>query len=224
MDANLPILLVSWLVATSQVDQLRELVAAPPIRADVRFAQSSPRHGSEHAADYFDLTSILEEEAFIAACREAALKPRARVLVRDHQLGFERMVGALNQYELRSTVLYSAVSYDTDPEWALGALTDLSALTQVELFALDLFCDVEGSWDFFAHQAREDEFEPADLEQLCKRFPVLLTADLRPANAREVMSFPDAKGLLLACDTLAPRVPAERHVLSLEKIASIVAL
>ena len=224
MDANSPILLVSGLVDARRVYLLRELVAASSIHADVRFAQSPPRHGGEHAADLLDLTSILDEEAFVAACREASSEPRARVLVRDHQLGFPRMVEALNQYELQSTVLCVSISYDTDPAWALGALTDLSALTQVELFALDLFCDVEGSWDFFARQTREDEFGSADLQQLCERFPVLLTADLRPDNAREVASFSGTKGLLLACDTLEPRVPAERHVVSLEEITSILAL
>lgn len=224
MDASSPILLVSGLVDASHVYRLRALVTASPIHADVRFAQSPPCHGGEHAADLLDLTSILDEEAFVAACREASSEPRARVLVRDHQLGFKRMVEALNQYELQSTVLCFSISYDTDPAWALGALTDLSALTHVELFALDLFCDVEGSWDLFAHHTREDEFGPTDLQQLCERFPVLLTADLRPDNAREAASFPGTKGLLLACDALVPRVPAERHVLSLEEIASILSL
>jgi hypothetical protein len=224
MDASLPILLISGLVDASQVDRLRAVTASSSIHADVRFAQSPPRLAGEHAEELLDLTSILDEEAFVAACREATSGPRARVLVRDHQLGFTRMLEALNQYELQSTVLYSAISYDTDPAWALGALTDLSALTQVEFFALDLFCDVEDSWDFFAHRTREDEFEPVDLQRLCERFPVLLTVDLRADNAREVMSFPGVKGLLLACDALAPRVPAERHVLSLEDITSILAL
>ncbi len=224
MDTSLPIFLVSGLVEPSQVDWLSAFVAASAIHAEVSFAQSPPRHVGEHAVDYLDLTSILDEEAFAAACRDASLGPRARVLVRDHQLGFRRMVEALNQYELQSIVLCSAISYDTDPAWALGALTDLSALTQVEFFALDLFCDVEDSWDFFAHRTREDEFEPVDLQRLCERFPVLLTADLRPGNAREVASFPGAKGLLLACEALAPRIPAERHVLSLEESASILAL
>lgn len=224
MSTESPILLVSGLVEAGQVESLRALVVASTIHADVRFAQATPRRGSELVADLLDLTAIFDEDAFVAACREASLGPSPRVLVRDHQLGFKRMVEALNQHELHSTVLCFAISYDTDPSWALGALTELSAATQVDLFALDLFCDVESSWDLFAHQTGEDEFEPADLQQLCERFPVLLTADVRSDNAREVAGFPGAKGLLLACDALRPRAPAERHVLSVEEIESILAL
>jgi hypothetical protein len=142
--------------------------------------------------------------------------------VRDHQLGFKRMVEALNQENLRSIVLYTAISYDTDPAWVLGALTDLSSLTQVDMFALDIFCEVEDSWDFFTHRTGEDEFGPLELRQICEQFPVLITTDLRADNVLEVAFFPNAKGILLACNALTPRVPAERHVIPFETIKSII--
>ncbi|AUX38548.1 uncharacterized protein SOCE836_107950 [Sorangium cellulosum] len=82
----------------------------------------------------------------------------------------------------------------------------------VEWFVLDLFCDVEDSWNVL-RCAADDEFGPSDLQQLCDQFPVVLSADIKQENLVEIASFSGACGVLLACDELKPVLPPERHTL-----------
>src|SRR5919202_1156172 len=155
-----PIVLVTGLADGAHVTALRAMADASARSGSLLLA-AAPE--VEARAECLDLTAILDEHAFIEACRHAA--PEQLVLVRDHQLGFERMAGALADRGLRCVVLDANISYEVDPSWVESRLAELTAQARVELWALDLFCDVERAWDFLLHQTQEGEFGEADLRE-----------------------------------------------------------
>jgi hypothetical protein len=204
-----PVVLVSGLVTAAHAEDLRSLAASAGRK--INLASPLTSGGDRRTeTDCMDLTAIVDTDAVGPACRAGATLGQL-VLVRDHQLGFQSVVTALNDLSLRCIVLYPHISYDVDVSWVLGSLDELSSLVRVEYFALDLFCDIERSWEVFL-SAHGDEFDARDLQHVCERFPSLLSADVGSVNVLEIASFPGARGIFLICDELDPRVPLECHV------------
>jgi hypothetical protein len=214
-----PAVLVSGLVTAAHAESLHSL-AAFACRKIILASPPTSGRDRRTESDCLDLTAIVDADAVGPACRAEAI-PGQLVLVRDHQLGFQSIGTALNDLRLRCIVLYTHISYDVDVSWVLGRLDELSSLVRVEYFALDLFCDVEKSWEVFL-SAQSDEFNARDLQHVCERFPSLLSADVGPDNVLEIASFPGVKGIFLTCDELEPRVPLERHVLTFDVVREMV--
>jgi len=214
-----PVVLVSGLVTAAHAESLRSLAAFACRKI---ILASPPTSGGDRRTETecLDLTAIVDADAVGPACRAGAI-PGQLVLVRDHQLGFQNIITVLNDLGLRCIVLYAHISYDVDVSWVLGRLDELSSLVRVEYFALDLFCDVERSWEVFL-SAQGDEFDVRDLQHVCERVPSLLSADAGTANILEIASFPEARGIFLTCDELEPRVPLERHVLTFDVVRQMV--
>lgn len=173
-------------------------------------------------ADMVDLTAINDEDQLCAAVR--GLAGGQRVIVRDHQLGFDRQVDALDRAEARCYVLYPHIAHDMDPGWVHEQLRDLGGRVRVEAFLLDLYCDVWDSWASLSRHGSAEGFGLADLKEVCASHPCLLTADLDVQNLPGIARFPGARGVLIACADLSPRLPLERHTVPFSEIPKLLSL
>lgn len=166
-----------------------------------------------------DLTPFMGE-APCEVLQTSLPRPGALVIIRDHQLEHDGFVEMLRRMGIVSIVINTEVSYDTDPSWVGSRLEWASLRTRVEYFALDLFCDVEASWETLL-DATEDEFNVADLEHICRAFPVILSANITRDNAPALATFPGAQGILITCDELRPLLPPDRHSVPIEAAIEI---
>lgn len=220
MSSRHPIVVVSGLVDQMHIEQIR--TGADPGGTNVILACAGHREGPPGRASCLDLTGYADGEACAIACRTRPVAGDI-VLVRDHQLEHRAVIDAIRESGLRCAVLNTDVSYDTDPSWVASRLRWATSLMPIEWFALDLFCDIEDSWEILRRSA-DDEFGQSDLRQLCDQFPIILSADITPKNVIEVASFPGSRGVLLACDELRPVLPPERHTLPFDAVVQSLSL
>jgi hypothetical protein len=98
-------------------------------------------------------------------------------------------------------IIYSPIclSYDEDPEWAFDGLDT----EKYSYFQLDLLGDMENSWDFLVSKASEepDEVQIEDINELSKRYPLILTIDFSKNNVSNILrSFPSICGISFVLD------------------------
>jgi len=167
-----------------------------------------------------DLTACAGRDAVVALERYAACANL--VLVRDHQLESDELVEHVRRHNLSAIVLNAEIDYDTDISWPISRLEWAATRVAIKWFALDVFCGVERSWDTLLSTG-SDEFTTKDLEEICRRFPVILSADTTLSNCDNVFSFPGAQGLLLTCNEISPILPPERHSMTPEDVYAMVA-
>ncbi|WP_434044808.1 MULTISPECIES: hypothetical protein [Sorangium] len=220
MNSRQPMVIVSGLVDPMHIE--RVCVDSDPGESKVLLACAGRREGYPGGVSCSDLTGYADDEACAHACRTWPI-PGDIVLVRDHQLEHRALIDAIRKSNLGCVVLNTDVSYDTDPSWVVSRLRWAESLISVECFALDLFCDVEDSWNVLRH-AGGDEFGLLDLQQLCAQFPVVLSADIKQENLSEIAAFPGARGVLLSCDELNPVLPPERHTLPFDAVVQFLSL
>jgi hypothetical protein len=165
-----------------------------------------------------DLTACVRKDAAVALERYAARVNL--VLVRDHQLESDQLADLIRHHNLSVIVLNTEIDYDTDVSWTISRLEWAATRVAVKWFALDIFCGVEGSWNTLL-TARDDEFTTTELEQICQRFPVVLSADTTLSNCFNIFSFPGAQGLLLTCNENSPILPPERHSMTADDAYNI---
>ncbi|MRG96383.1 hypothetical protein [Polyangium spumosum] len=177
----------------------------------VLIVESPTARTDDLAMSAIDLTAYVGREAAVLI-ESQHLAPK-RVLVRDHQLENDELVIALQRHNVSVIALNTEIDYDTDVSWIESRLDWAASRVTIEWFVLDVFCGVQDSWsELFS--VRPDEFSPADLESLCMRFPILLSADVTLDNCLSVFSFPGSRGLLLTCDEVSPLLPPERHAVT----------
>ncbi|XXY53715.1 hypothetical protein WME91_21505 [Sorangium sp. So ce269] len=220
MSSHQSIVIVSGLVDQLHIAQIR--VEPDPGGANVLLACAGRREKHPSGVYCLDLTGHADDEACVGACRTWPVQGDI-VLVRDHQLEHPALVETIRESCLRCIVLNTDVSYDTDPSWVVSRLRWAASLIPVEWFALDLFCEVEDSWNVLRNAA-DDEFGLSDLRQLCVQFPIVLSADIKQENLIEIASFRGAGGVLLACDELNPALPPERHTLPFDAVVQLLSL
>jgi hypothetical protein len=215
-----PIVFISGVTEPAHWDELAALVKTVE-SVDLRLAGPSAP-ASSSASHYLDLTALSDEDAIVQTLRHLPLDPRTRLLIREQQVGFTSVAQELQRRGAPCAVLYSHVSFDSDPALVEQALADLASAVNVELFALDLFCDVHDSWKTLSVGTQRGEFTLQDLERVCALFPAVLTADIAPTNVADIATFRGARGVLLACN-VHPRLPQERHVLQYRDIRAAIA-
>ncbi|WP_437296214.1 hypothetical protein [Sorangium sp. So ce426] len=221
MNTHDPIIVVSGLVHEAHINKLRAERNTSEPKILLACATPSTRE-HQHGVSCIDLTGHAHIDKCVHACLHQSV-PGDIVIVRDHQLDHRALVEAIASSNLRGIVLNTDASYDTDPGWITSRLRWAASLIPVEWFALDLFCDVEESWETLRH-ARDDEFNLSDLQQICNQFPVILSADTKPENLMEIATFPGARGVLLPCDELMPVIPQERHTLPFDAVVHLLNL
>jgi hypothetical protein len=106
-------------------------------------------------------------------------------------------------------VIYSPVciSYDDDPEWVFDDFDNFRKGGK-DYIQLDLFGDLENSWNFLNSKSLEepDEVQIEDINKLSTQYSIFLTIDFSVENIAEVLkSFPNIYGISFVLGKLPHR-------------------
>lgn len=114
------------------------------------------------------------------------------------QISKTEMLETINQDidNQKKGIIYSPIclSYDEDPEWVFDGLD----IEKYSYFQLDLLGDMEDSWNFLVSKTSEetDEVQIEDINELSRRYPLILTTDFSKNNVRDILGyFPNIRGI-----------------------------
>ncbi|GIF02019.1 hypothetical protein [Paractinoplanes rishiriensis] len=186
---------------------------------------TDPRFADDRAVTVLEAAAIGRElrRAGLVLVMELRDAERVRdVIAETGATLVQPIIGVVPPAEVRAAVrdagagiVYGGVeiAHDDDPGWVLSRYTDTPGL-DAALFQADVLTEYRDSWAFLRDRAPEfdDEFQIDDLNDLARKYPLLVGLDFTPANVGEIAAaLPDVRGFVLTIADQARRGDARCH-------------